>query len=39
MKVKIAQIQAHVYEEKEKNMEELERNLEQIGRASCRERV
>lgn len=30
MKVKIAQIQAHVYEEKEKNMEELERNLERI---------
>ena len=30
MKVKIAQIQAHVYEEKEKNLEELERNLERI---------
>ena len=30
MKAKIAQIQAHVYEEKEKNMEELERNLERI---------
>ena len=30
MKMKIAQIQAHVYEEKEKNLEELERNLERI---------
>ena len=30
MKVKIAQIQAHVYEEKSKNLEELERNLERI---------
>lgn len=30
MKVKIAQIQAHVYEEKSKNLEELERNLKRI---------
>ena len=30
MRMKIAQIQAHVYEEKEKNLEELERNLERI---------
>ena len=30
MKMKIAQIQAHVYEEKSKNLEELERNLERI---------
>lgn len=30
MKAKIAQIQAHVYEEKSKNLEELERNLERI---------
>lgn len=30
MKMKIAQIQAHVYEEKKKNLEELERNLERI---------
>lgn len=30
MKVKIAQIQAHVYEEKEKNLEKLEQNLERI---------
>lgn len=30
MKLKIAQIQSHVYEEKEKNLEELERNLEKI---------
>lgn len=30
MKVKIAQIQAHVYEEKSKNLEELERNLKCI---------
>ena len=30
MKVKIAQIQAHVYEEKGENLKELERNLERI---------
>ena len=30
MKVKIAQIQAHIYEEKSKNLEELERNLKRI---------
>lgn len=30
MKVKIAQIQALVYEEKSKNLEELERNLKRI---------
>lgn len=30
MKVKIAQIQAHAYEEKGENLKELERNLERI---------